>query len=284
MICTWTSLVLLCSLDISSNFLCFLSTANRYLTPHCSAQPAQDQPPKNNPFALWIASAPPGIQRLIELGQVSLEIDDQELAARKKLGLTKFRFDYEYRYRFNHTEIPPKSKNDPASVAVSATIQLSEVKLSHRILVGSNFLPEQPWKSQLMLHEFDHVSISTDPRLRTLLRLVLGAPIKFQLPSRTPEGQAAEAISKRIDDQISLVMRERVREIERVTQALNDRFDRESNNGAQTIAQREVFFADFYKPQTLVEQEFKYPEILDEYSKLIAKAKWKEHYTLNPYP
>lgn len=250
---------------------------------------SNDSPTREDPLEEWIASAPPGIQRLIDLGQVTLGIDDQELETRKKQGLTKFRFDYRYRYRFNHQEIPARSSGDPTELAIAATILLSEVKLTHKVLVGSKFKPEQPWKSRLLQHEFDHVSISTDPRLRILLRQVLGAPMKFQLAQNPPDTEAsgvpsAAPLEKRVDQQISQFMTQRVQEIERITQALNDRFDRESNNGAGRISQREEFFSSYYTAETLIELNFKYPEILEQYAKQIAKANWKEHYAWNTPP
>lgn len=242
---------------------------------------AQAQPQSGDRFATWVDSAPPGIKRLIDLGQVRLETDDAQLAARKKQGLTIFRFDYRYRYRFLSSD---SGKSDPSTFAFSAKILVTEILLAHRIVVGSAFEPESPWKSRLLQHEFDHVSISTDPRLRVLLKQVLGAPMKFELPREAPADQTAATLEQRIESQVATLMKERVQEIERITQAFNDHFDRESNSGARAIHTREEFFRDFFTAESLMKLDFKFPETLDAFSKSIAKSEWKEHYLLNLPP
>jgi hypothetical protein len=79
-------------------------------------------------------------------------------------------------------------------------------------------------------------------------------------------------------------MDQRAKEIERITQLLNDRFDRESKDGIQTIGARETFFADFFSPETLRKLDFQFPKLLDPYASACRRAPWKEHYTLNaPY-
>lgn len=232
-------------------------------------------------FGGWIDSAPPGIKRLIDLGRVTFETSDAELAARKKQGLTIFRFDYRYRYRFSNSA---SRKSGDSSTIVSAKISVTEILLSHRIVVGSGFEPESPWRSRLLQHEFDHVSISTDPRLRVLLKQVLGAPMTLELANETPAIESATPLEQRIDSKVAALMKERVQEIERVTQAFNDHFDRESNSGVRAIQTREEFFGDFFTADSLVKLNFKFPETLDVFSKSIAKSDWKEHYLLNTPP
>jgi hypothetical protein len=249
-------------------------------------EPAKDQPPPRDRFAQWVEQSPPGIKRLIDIGQVTFEFNDQELTERQKQGLTKFRFAYQYRYRFaNNTPILQKLA-DPPTIAVAANVIIPDVQWTHRVFVRTNFQPEYPWKSKLLQHEFDHVSISTDPRLKILLKMVLAAPLRFEIPADPPpqpsnNEPSTQSLNQRIDQKVAELMQERVSEIERITQALNDRFDRESNDGAGSIARRESFFSEFYSPETLAKLDFKFPMILDEYSKAISKAAWEEHYSWN---
>lgn len=229
----------------------------------------------------WIESAPPGIKRLIDLGDVSFEADDRELAARKKQGLAKFTFDYQYRYRIIGTRRTVARDSQEPIVVVFAKIQLTDLKLAHRVFILSTFDPKDPWKSPLLQHEFDHVSISTDPRLRSLLKNYLGTPLEIQLPQETPDDPDPKPLDIRIDQEIQRTLQNRVKEIERITQSLNDLFDKESSDGVRSIAQRERFFSDFFTVETLKKLDFKSPEIFEEYTKVISKSQWQEHYSLN---
>jgi len=244
------------------------------------------QDPQAERFAHWIEIAPPGIQRLIDAGHVRFEANDQELAERKKQGLTKFKFHYDYRYRLIQVIRIPPGNSKPASFAVSANIQLAEIGWTHEVILMKSFQPTEPWKSRLLQHEFDHVSISTDPRLRILAKECLGARIQFELPSEPPaqetkESQPAEPLATRINHQIQILMQQRAKEIERITQALNDRFDRESKDGIQYLSARETFFADFFSPETIRKLDFQFPTLLKDYPSACKRADWKEHYTLN---
>jgi hypothetical protein len=244
------------------------------------------QDPHAERFAQWIESAPPGIQRLIDAGQVRFETNDQELAAHKKQGLTKFNFHYDYRYRLIKVNRIP---SNPSVLAVTANIQLAEIGWRHQVVLMKSYQPAEPWKSRLLQHEFDHVSISTDPRLKILAKECLGARIEFELPSiptteNSTENQPPAPLTTRIERQIQTLMDQRAKEIERITQLLNDRFDRESKDGIQTIGAREAFFADFFSPDTLRKLDFQFPKLLDPYASASSRAPWKEHYTLNaPY-
>ncbi|MCE2752183.1 MAG: hypothetical protein LW720_09865 [Pirellula sp.] len=247
---------------------------------------AQTQDPHAERFAQWIESAPPGIQRLIDVGQVRFETNDQELAAHKKQGLTKFNFHYDYRYRLTKVN---RIESNPAVLSVTANIQLAEIGWTHRVVLMKSYQPAEPWKSRLLQHEFDHVSISTDPRLKILAKECLGARIEFELPSvpttdTSPENQPPAPLATRMERQIQSLMEKRAKEIERITQLLNDRFDRESKDGVQSIGARESFFSDFFTPDTLRKLDFEFPKLLDPYTSACRRAPWKEHYLLNsPY-
>ncbi len=54
--------------------------------------------------------------------------------------------------------------------------------------------------------------------------------------------------------------------------------------GVRSIDKREIFFSDFFTPETLGVLEFKYPEMIEFYGKAISKSDWKEHYLFNSPP
>jgi hypothetical protein len=259
--------------------LCLFGHAHSW----CQAPP----PPQiQERFVSWIDTAPPGIKRLIDLGRVTFEIDDQELKSRKKQGLTRFLFNYRYRYRYRFVNAAPlpQSNAEESMIAVVVSIYVSDIQWSHRVIVGSSFNPDSPWKSRLLQHEFDHVSISTDPRLKVLLSLALGAPMKFEITAQGASTQENETLAQRLEEQISTRIKQRASQIERITQSHNDRFDMESNNGSRSITERGSIFADFFSAEAIGKSDLLSPELLGQYSKAIDKTDWKEHYLLNEPP
>jgi hypothetical protein len=114
-----------------------------------------------------------------------------------------------------------------------------------------------------------------------LLKLALGADMQFEILAQEIQSQENQTLDQHIENQIATRMKHRASEIERVTQAFNDRFDKESRNGSESIRQREELFVDFFAPESLQKLDFQSSEILSQYTKAIAKSPWKEHYLLN---
>jgi len=267
-------------------------------------------------FAAWVADAPPGIQRLIELGRVTFQCDDAALAKAKKVGLTRFEVRGDYRYRYMTTAVrletagPDAEKSDAEKLNaeksegqerrqayvtdVSVRIFWTDVQMTHEVVLGTDFRPESPWKSPLVQHEFDHVSSSTDPRLRVLVKEYLGAPLRFEhrWEVGASDGSRAQGIGGRVDrlvaGEIEQSIRDRlagrIKEVERVIQLHYDWLDRKTGHGRRGLEDRESFFAPFYMPKTLEEMEFKEFEDSAIAKKLQTEVKWKEHYAWNALP
>lgn len=262
-------------------------------------------------FAAWVAEAPPGIQRLIELGRVTFKCDDQALAKAKKVGLTRFEVRGDYRYRYMttavrletaepETEKSVKEKSETEErrqeyvTDVMVRIFWTDVQMTHEVVLGTDFRPEYPWKSPLVQHEFDHVSSSTDPRLRVLVKEYLGAALRFEHRWQvdTSDGSRVQGIGGRVDRMVAGDIEQsirdrlagRIKEIERVIQLHYDWLDRKTGHGRRGLEDRELFFASFYMPKTLEEMEFKEIEDSAIAKKLQGEVKWKEHYQWNALP
>ena len=143
--------------------------------------------------------------------------------------------------------------------------------------------PEDPWKSKLINHEFDHVSISTDPRMQALLKRILALPIRFRLPlDNLAQSPLAPIYKPEIEKKIQSEVRARVVELERIIQAHYDLLDQTSDHGNRDIADRMEMFSTFFTPDTLEKMGFGFPEQAKETAKASQRINWKEHYPWNP--
>jgi len=229
----------------------------------------------------WIETAPPAIARLIALGQVQIKIDDQRLDEARKQALTHFKIKADYRYLYTQQSTRVDPKNDGGYVArINARITVPEIEIVHDISIRSRFNPRDPWKTALMKHEFDHVSISTDPRLLKLLKKILNRKVSLDVRWTADEKFSDELVSKAIKAEINT----QIAEIERVVQANYDRLDRETRDGTMDAKDREALFTTMYDFDSLRSLKFLY---LDATKSIVQDSRDKdvlEHYSLMATP
>jgi hypothetical protein len=236
--------------------------------------PDVDQNARSDPHP-WIQSAPPAILRLIDKGRVRLSVDDDRLRAANKQALTYFRFDVDYRYRFDIREILAVS-GDPSRRrgTVVARLRLQEVGLEHTVVLPSRFQPSQPWEAPLIQHEFDHVSISTDPRFLKIAKEVFLQPIRFPAEWSKAQGPDKDIIDQRIKEEVSA----RITELERIVQSNYDALDRISKDGQANLPDRSRFFLSLFSGQQLEEVAFKYLDSIRIPAQDTAKREVLDHY------
>ncbi len=205
----------------------------------------------------WFASAPGEYVRLIEKGGVRLTVDDAKLDAAKKQALTIFRFksSYQFHYRVQWIGTGGETPQSPPFKArISANLEDPKFDFEHTIVVRSGFRPSDPWRSSLIRHEFDHVSISTDPRLLRLMKKVWARRLNwvhtFQQETLPDEEDFENAIKEQIEAH--------TREFERVIQTHYDWLDQESKDGTANLNDRSAFFARMYTLESLKKCDFLY--------------------------
>lgn len=232
------------------------------------------RPEANHP---WFESAPAGISKLIALGNVRLGTDDERLQKARKQAFTFFRIKMSYRYQTTQQNARLDDDDPSQWVAViDARLRKLDVQLEHDVYLQSGWEAKDAWDAPLLKHEFDHVAISTDPRLRQFLKRVLQQPIECTV--RWPrEEQLTSAI---IDQAVNAEMTARIHELERLVQAQYDRLDRVSRDGRNTIEDREQFFYSLYSLDSIRECHFLYldtvkPLVQDRPSKEV-----REHFSL----
>jgi hypothetical protein len=252
-------------------------------------EPSRDAGSKGNPSSRnqadedhpWLASAPDGLKELSQLGRVHIGIDEDRLRRARKQAMTLFRIraDFRFQYTLSSPSIDPDDVSQ-LQVVVDARIRVPEIHLEHDLLFLSGFEPQRPWSDPLVLHEFDHVSISTDPRLRKLLKKLLNERIRCTV--RWPRNE--ELTQARVQEAINAEMAAQIRELERLVQAQYDALDRVSRDGRVGIEDREQFFLSLYSLESMRECGFLY---LDTVKSLAQDRPGKEvrgHYALLTAP
>ena len=149
-----------------------------------------------------------------------------------------------------------------------------KVKLDHKICIQSTFVPASPWESKLLRHEFDHVAISTDPRLIKIIKRALQQRrqwiAKWEQATVPTEQDVRKNISETIVSEVTT--------LERLVQSQYDLLDKESFQGLSAINNRTDFFKRIYTVPWLDECKYEMDDGMREYvkEKLSNQASQKE--------
>jgi hypothetical protein len=201
----------------------------------------------------WISDAPPKMARLIDIGQVKIQEDSIAVKNAQRAAVTLYNIQVQFDLRYTQTPIrSANAANRKTSIQVKFTNP--KVTLEHEVKLSTNYQPEKPWESRLLLHEMDHVAISTDPRLIKILKSLLQAPAKLTIDLSTNANQDATTITQAIED----LQQARREAVQTIVQKYYERLDTKSNNGLDDIDQRKEFFMGLYSKQDLESLEFPY--------------------------
>ena len=175
---------------------------------------------------------PESLAAQIESGKVRFEFYDPKVVQPKMAGETRYEFQYTYKSRSSWRRIELDRKP-----AIRISIQYSQIKLerTHRVFLPDEMIREDFFNRRLTLHEFDHVAISCDTRLPTLLESMLnernseivrildeekhefkGLPSPRDL-ARISKKLVKEASDKVFDDLVSIVAI-RYQELDRISE------------------------------------------------------------------
>lgn len=113
---------------------------------------------------------PEELAALIERGNVSFEFYDPQVTVRSFMGETRF----EYRYSFQSKSDWKRTVQD-GKPAIEIKIDYRDIALEmdHVVSLPQDMIGDDLFERALTLHEFDHVRISSDPRLPALLKSML---------------------------------------------------------------------------------------------------------------
>lgn len=189
----------------------------------------------------WLSMAPGEYLRLIQAGNVSIQVSDALLKQKGKVGATEFKLQITYRYSYTIDTMDEQEGMQLASIQVS--YQRPKFRISHTIHVQSDFSPSDPWSNRLMKHEMDHLAVSTDPRLRAIVDGVLGSTTRYEFRWE----QSSPPSEKQIREEIHRSSTQRILDIEKMIQLAYDQLDDRSMQGNRKIESRGLFFRSLYR-------------------------------------
>ena len=190
----------------------------------------------------WVAEAPGEFVRLIDRGNVRIVVDDDLVKKAGKQALTLFKFVVAYDFKYRHQTLGYDPETNTWQSKIEAWMDQPKIKIEHKICLKSDFQPAYPWESRLLRHEFDHVAISSDPRVLKIMKRVLQQRRewtgKWVQPNSPSEQDIRIAILESITTEVSA--------LENLVQTQYDLLDLESSQGTAEIEARKSFFKGLY--------------------------------------
>ena len=211
----------------------------------------------------WLAEAPGEFVRLIDLGNVSILVDDDRVRKAGKTALTVFQFSIDYDFKFRHQLLGYDIETQAWQAKIVAWMEQPKVKLDHRVFFQSTFSPTSPWESKLLRHEFDHVAISTDPRMLKIIKRSLQQRRQWVAKWQQSISPTELEIRKNIMETFTA----EVRSLEQLVQSQYDYLDKESNQGLSAINGRTDFFKGLYTIEGLDRCKFELDDAMRAYVK-----------------
>ena len=195
----------------------------------------------------WISNAPGEFVRLIDRGNIQIVVDDDRVLKEGKTALTVFQFVIDYDFKFRHQVLGFDNQSQVWQANIVAWMDQPKVKLDHKIYLQSTFSPSSPWESKLLRHEFDHVAISTDPRLLKIIKRALQQRRQWAAKWE----QASAPSEKDIRKSILESFKSDVTSLEQLVQSQYDVLDQVSFQGLSAIRMRTDFFKRLYTVEGL---------------------------------
>lgn len=194
---------------------------------------------------------PPELRTLVKTGNVGIEFYDPAFERRRYPGHTAFMIEVKLRFLYDYRVVTRAGRQ---FVQIRPRIERSDWKLTNTVTLPESYDTPEMWDSALMLHELDHVAITSDPRVRMLIERLHQAVTVIEQPIQQPGDLNDAAIQKLINDEY---VRRRDAVIELVKKN-NQLMDKVSVHGNRRIPDREAFFRKLYSKEMLDEQQFPY--------------------------
>jgi hypothetical protein len=201
--------------------------------------PAEAQTIKPLP---WVPEAPGEFIRLIDRGNVRIVVDDELVKKAGKQALTLFQFVVAYDFKYRHQTLGYDREANTWQSKIEAWMEQPKIKIEHKICLKSDFQPASPWESKLLRHEFDHVAISSDPRMLKIMKRVLQQRREWTAKWVQPNPPSEQDIRNAILESIT----KEVNALEKLVQMQYDILDQESSQGTAEIEARKTFFKGLY--------------------------------------
>ncbi len=212
------------------------------------------------------ADPPPYFERLIEQGNVQFEFYDPRTTQPPHDGIAVFNLHTEHRYRYRYTVRP-----EGHAVVVSVVPQFTAIttRRDHKLLLPEILDNDRRWGHRLVRHEFDHVAVSTDPRVEMLIDHLLRTigPVEVVLPAGRPIDEA------KLREAVDAEATRRRTTVDALVQYNYTELDRVTRHGTIPIRERARFFRSLYAAENLEQAGFPFAR---EVTDLLRQRKYRE--------
>jgi hypothetical protein len=196
-------------------------------------------------------SAPPALRKLIEDGDTTVEFVTDPGFVKLNRGNCTFNLHATYQFKYSFKLLAPTS-DGRARVRITLYNMRAEVTLKHRVRIPDRYSKPKPWETRLMLHEFDHVAISLDPRPKALLRYLAEHLPPFERTLGNGEKPSNDFYRTAITEEAN----KRKAAVTDLIQRAYEALDETSLHGAVPIPDRPRFFGQLFSEERLAEMRF----------------------------
>jgi hypothetical protein len=193
--------------------------------------------------------APPLMQKLAKTGNVEFVLHNSVVTSLGTPGCTRYDVVVDSQYRY---DVAWAWQGAQRRVTIKPTVLSVIVRMKHRIEVPEGLNDEHLWDERLVRHEFDHVTVSADPRIEPLISYLI-----HQVPTIVrvvdADQPAADPWCRRLIDAEVVKRREALLSL---LQKNYDLLDAVTVHGLKPIKDRKTFFGQLYTRKNLAEARF----------------------------
>jgi hypothetical protein len=223
----------------------------------------------------WLKDVPVNLARLVDVGNVQIEVNEKAVRAANRTALTEFSFQFQYRMRYRPV-FSAEPGNSNSSTSYRVRLYDIEWRLQHRISLSESYRPSKPWVSTLLLHEFDHVAVSTDPRLAAIVESLENSEVIVAVK----ESSDRRILKMAMDQAVAEYAKKFQVSIEKLVNKNYVKLDDKSQNGLTMIDDRGRFFQSLYSVEALRREEFPYLAQVSKAIERVQDKSLKEHYSV----
>ena len=218
------------------------------------------------PTTTAAAEPPEYFARLIDKGNVTFVYYDPAQQPRTHQGYTTFRYNVTYRSDYQYQWV-----DQPTGRQLVIVPEISQVKcsLANEVELPSTLNHDRKWTSSLVKHEFDHVAMTLDPRVRMLIehlckrtpKILRTLPLATQVTDELVEEMIHKAVDSRYQPVLKLLL-------------ANERdLDVHTRHGMSRLPDRREYFNSLFMELNL--KQFRFP-LLGEVRPLLRTKAYRE--------
>ncbi len=182
---------------------------------------------------------PQRFKQLYRQGNVTIEFYDAVTDPMEFQGHAAFDFTARCKFTYEYRFVVRRGKR---YVRIQPKIQSIAIDMRHTVKIPKSHNTPELWDGKLMLHEMDHVAISTDPRIEMLLdHLFRSIEIVEKPVQRRGEVEASVLIEK-----VQAEQNARRDALLDLIKKCNVELDKITNHGNTPLEDRDAFFKNLY--------------------------------------